>query len=116
MELIHGLFKSIPSQIFIANREAYFHSVIYLTFSLLGIYIQAEINSSHGRLDAVIHTPERIFIFEFKLHDSPSKALQQIKDRDYAAAFRNLNKPIVGVGVQFSETEKGVEDWASEEI
>jgi hypothetical protein len=116
MELIHGLFKSIPSQIFIANREAYFHSVIYLAFSLLGIYIQAEVNSSHGRLDAVVHTPQRIFIFEFKLHDSPIQALQQIKDRDYAAAFRYLNKHIVGVGVQFSETEKGIEDWASEEL
>lgn len=65
VELLHGLFKSIPSQIFIANREAYFHSVIYLTFILLGVYIQAEVNSSDGRLDAVVHTPERIFIFEF---------------------------------------------------
>lgn len=116
MELIHGLFKGIPSQIFIANREAYFHSVIYLTFSLLGIYIQAEVNSSHGRLDAVVHTPERIFIFEFKLHDSPTQALQQIKERDYAAAFRHLSKPIMGAGVQFSETEKGIEDWACEEM
>lgn len=116
MELIHGLFKSIPSQIFIANREAYFHSVIYLAFSLLGIYIQAEVNSSHGRLDAVVHMPERIFIFEFKLHDSPIQALQQIKDRDYAAAFRHLNKHILGVGVTFSETDKGIEDWASEEL
>jgi hypothetical protein len=116
LSLIHGLFKSIPNQLFIANREAYFHSVIYLAFKLLGIYIQAEVNSSNGRLDAVVHTPERIFIFEFKLHESAAQALQQIKTRDYAAAFRHWNKPIIGIGVQFSEVEKWLQDWVSEEL
>lgn len=116
MELIHGLFKSIPNQLFIANREAYFHSIIFLAFSLLGIYIKAEVNSSAGRLDALVQTPERIFIFEFKLHDSPENALQQIKVRDYAAAFRYLNKDIIGIGVQFSEKDKGVHAWTSELI
>jgi Predicted AAA-ATPase/PD-(D/E)XK nuclease superfamily len=113
VELLNGLFKTIPNQIFIAHREAYFHSVIYLTFILLGVYIQAEVNSSDGRLDAVVHTLERIFIFEFKLHESPKTALQQIINKDYAAAYRHLNKEIVGIGIKFSETEKGIEGWES---
>ena len=113
VELLHGLFKSIPNQIFIAHREAYFHSVIYLTFVLLGIYIQAEVNSSDGRLDALVHTPERIFIFEFKLNESAKAALQQIINKDYAAAYRHLNKEIVGIGIKFSEIEKGIEAWES---
>jgi hypothetical protein len=113
VELFNGLFKTIPNQIFIANREAYFHSVMYLTFVLLGVYIQTEINSSDGRLDAIVHTPEHIFIFEFKLHETADEALQQIKDKDYAAAFRHLNKPIIGVGIKFSETDKGIEAWTS---
>jgi hypothetical protein len=116
MELFNGLFKAIPNQIFIANREAYFQSVIYLTFILLGVYSQAEVSSSDGRLDALIHTPDRLFIFEFKLHDSAESALQQIKTKDYAAAFRHMNKTIIGVGVKFSETEKGIGNWISEEI
>jgi Predicted AAA-ATPase/PD-(D/E)XK nuclease superfamily len=113
IELFNGLFKSIPNQIFIANREAYFHSVMYLTFVLLGVYVQAEVNSSDGRLDALVHTPERLFIFEFKLHDSAEDALQQIRNKDYAAAFRHFNKEIVGVGVKFSESEKGIDAWIS---
>ncbi len=116
IELFNGLFKTIPNQIFIANREAYFHSVMYLTFILLGVYIQAEVNSSDGRLDALIHTPERLFIFEFKLHESANEALQQIKDKDYAAAFRHLNKPIIGVGIKFSESEKGIDSWKSDSV
>jgi Predicted AAA-ATPase/PD-(D/E)XK nuclease superfamily len=116
IELFNGLFKAIPNQIFIANREAYFHSVIYLTFILLGVYSQAEVNSSDGRLDAVVYTAERLFIFEFKLHQSADEALQQIIDKDYAAAFKHLNKTITGVGVQFSASEKGIENWVSADI
>ena len=116
IELLHGLFKSIPNQIFIANREAYFHSVVYLAFVLLGAHIQSEVNFSNGRLDAIVQTPERLFIFEFKLYESAAAALQQIKDKDYAASYRHLNKTIVGVGVKFSETEKGMENWVSEDI
>jgi Predicted AAA-ATPase/PD-(D/E)XK nuclease superfamily len=110
-ELLNGLFKTIPNQIFIGNREAYFHSIIYLTFVLLGVYVQSEVNSSDGRLDAVIHTADRIFIFEFKLHESADAALQQVISKDYAAAYKHLNKEIVGIGVKFSETEKSIEDW-----
>jgi hypothetical protein len=113
IQLLNGLFKSIPSHIFIANREAYYHSIVYLTFVLLGVYIQVEVNSSDGRLDAVVHTPERIFILEFKLYETAEAALQQIREKDYAAPFRHLNKEIVGVGIHFSEAIKGIDAWVS---
>jgi Predicted AAA-ATPase/PD-(D/E)XK nuclease superfamily len=113
IEIFNGLFKAIPNQIFIANREAYFHSIVYLTFILMGVYIQSEVNSSDGRLDALVHTPERLFLFEFKLHEDAENALKQIKDKDYAAAFRHLNKPIIGVGIKFSESEKSIDSWTS---
>jgi Predicted AAA-ATPase/PD-(D/E)XK nuclease superfamily len=116
IQLLNGLFKSIPNQIFIANREAYYHSIVYLTFVLLGVYIQAEVNSSDGRLDAIVHTPERIFIFEFKLYDTAEAALQQIRDKDYATPFRHLNKEMVGVGVHFSEQIKGIDAWVGENV
>ncbi len=114
IELLNGLFKSIPNQLFIANREAYYHSIIYLAFLLIGIHVQAEVNSSDGRLDAIVQTPERIYIFEFKLFETAIDALNQIRVKDYAAPYRSLNKPIIGVGVQFSTEIKGIADWKSE--
>jgi Predicted AAA-ATPase/PD-(D/E)XK nuclease superfamily len=114
MSLLHGLFKSIPNQIFIANRESYFHSITYLTFVLLGVHVQTEVNSSDGRLDAVVHTPERLFIFEFKLGETPDAALEQIQQKDYVAAFKHLNKITVGVGVEFSSDKKGIEAWKTQ--
>jgi hypothetical protein len=116
IELLNGLFKSIPYSVFIANREAYYHSIIYLAFLMLGIHIQTEVNSADGRLDAVVHTPERLFIFEFKLGETPQIAIQQIKNNDYAAPFRHLNKTIEAVGVELSTEKKGIENWATETI
>jgi hypothetical protein len=59
-------------------------------------------------------TSERIFLFEFKLNETAKVAIQCIKDRDYAAHLRDLNKPITGVGVVFSNKSKGVDDWDKE--
>ena len=114
--LFRSLFKTIPNPIFIANREAYYHSIIYLTFILLGVYVQAEVNSSDGRLDAIVFMPEKIFILEFKLHNTADEALQQIIEKDYAAPFRHLGKSIIAVGIQLSEEKKGIADWKSIEI
>jgi Predicted AAA-ATPase/PD-(D/E)XK nuclease superfamily len=116
IELLNGLFKSIPYNIFIANREAYYHSIIYLAFLMLGIHIQTEVNSADGRLDAIVHTPDRLFIFEFKLGETPQIAIQQIKNNDYAAPFRHLNKTIEAVGVELSTEKKGIENWSTETI
>jgi hypothetical protein len=116
IELLHGLFKTIPSHLFIAKREAYFHSIIYLTFTLLGVYVQSEVNSSDGRLDAVVHTPERLFIFEFKLDESADIAFNQIVEKDYAAAFRHLSKSIIGIGVHLSSDKKGIDGFKTAEI
>lgn len=56
ISIIKTLFKNIPSQIFIAQAEAYYHSLIYLTFRYLGVYIESEVNEPDARLDAVVPT------------------------------------------------------------
>ena len=50
--IINSLFKSIPSHIFIKEKEAYYHSIVFLVFQYLGQYIEAEVNTSDGRIDA----------------------------------------------------------------
>jgi hypothetical protein len=74
------------------------------------------LHTSIGRIDTVIITPYRIFLFEFKMDETPKQAIQCIKDRQYADSLRHLNKPITGVGVVFSIEKKGVADWDKEEL
>ena len=69
----------------------------------------SERRTSNGRIDCVIETPHYIYIMEFKLNGSAKEAMQQIKDKDYAAPYRAKGKQIICLGINFS-SEKGTVD------
>jgi Protein of unknown function (DUF1703)./Predicted AAA-ATPase. len=114
IEIIKSIFKKIPSQIFLKEAEAYYHSLIYLVFFYLGQYTEAEVNDSTGRIDCVVKTPTHIYIIEFKLNKSAKAALKQIKDKDYAGAYQTDPRPKVLLGINFSSKIKTVDDWLTE--
>ncbi|MEM6321219.1 MAG: AAA family ATPase [Bacteroidota bacterium] len=116
MRIVKSIFKNIPNHIFIADREYYYHSIIYLIFLLLGQYVECEINTNDGRLDAVLQTEERIYVIEFKLDQSAEVALQQIKDKKYYEKYTFSEQPIYLVGINFSSTTKSVDDWVMEQL
>ncbi len=111
VELIDGLFKDIPSHLFIANSEKYYHSLVHLTFRYLGVYIESEVHTNSGRMDAVVQTEEYIHILEFKLNKSAQEGLNQIREKDYVAKYRHAGKTIVGVGINFDSEKKAIDDW-----
>ena len=111
ISIINSLFKSIPSHIFIKDKEAYYHSVVFLVFQYLGQFIEAEINTSDGRIDAVVHTDSHIYVVEFKLDESADKAIQQIQTKAYLQKYSNQDKKLVGLGINFSSQTKNVSDW-----
>lgn len=116
IDLIKTVFKKIPYQIFLQDREAYYHSLIYLTFFYLGQFAEAEVNENNGRVDCVVKTPMHIYVIEFKLDKTAAAAMAQIKGRDYAGAFRDDSRPKVLLGINFSSELKSVDDWVVEEL
>ncbi len=115
IEVIKTVFKKVPYQIFLQDREAYYHSLIYLTFFYLGQYAEAEVNDSTGRIDCVVKTPNHIFILEFKLDKTAQAAMEQIKARGYAGGYATDPRPKVLIGINFSSDTKSVDDWVVEE-
>jgi len=109
--IINSLFKSIPSHIFIKEKEAYYHSVVFLVFQYLGQFIDAEVNTSDGRIDAVVQTDTHVYIVEFKLDESADIAIQQIQEKGYGEKYQALEKQVVGLGINFSSATKSVADW-----
>ena len=114
--VLNGLFASIPygaasRQIFIADREAYYHSVIFLSLSLVDLFVQAEVSQAKGRPDAVVHTESAIYVLEFKLDQSAEVALAQIKANHYAAPYLNQGKAVRAVGFNFSSEQKAIDQW-----
>ena len=86
---------------------------VYLVFALLGQFLQTEVHNHIGRADAVLHTPEIIYVFEFKLDGTgtPEEALQQIEDKGYALPYQTAPQRVVKVGVAFNEGRKNIGSW-----
>ncbi len=113
---INNMFASIPYALFEKQQEKYYHSLVHILFTYLGIYIQSEVNTSKGRIDAVVQTDDHIYILEFKLDKSPDLAIQQIQEKGYADKYLDTNKKILAVGVCFGRKEKEIIDWKAVEI
>ncbi len=111
IDIINSLFASIPYQLFEAEKEKYYHTLIHLLFTYLGIYIQSEVNSSKGRVDALVETQTHIYLLEFKLDKSAAKAIEQIKEKGYAEQHMQKNKKVIALGINFSSKNKCVTDW-----
>ncbi|MGB3851866.1 MAG: AAA family ATPase [Tunicatimonas sp.] len=114
VEALNGLFATIPYQIFIADREAYYHSVTYLALSLMGTFVQVEVSQAHGRPDAVVHTANTIYVMEFKLDEEAAEALAQIKAKGYAQPYLNQGKAVKAIGIRFSSEQKQLNAWVEE--
>ena len=94
--------------------EGYFHTIVYLVTSYMKMYVQSEVTKHKGRLDLIAQTEDFIYLMEFKLDGTAENAIEQIKNREYAAAYKNFNKKIFLVGVNFSKEERNVESWECE--
>ena len=114
IRLIKSIFKNIPNQIFKADGEFYYHSLVYLVFFYLGQYIDSEVNTNNGRLDCVVKTAQYIYILEFKFNESAAVALEQIKTKGYAEKYYADEREKVLIGINFSQETKTVESWLTE--
>lgn len=113
IELIDLLFSTIPHQIFLQKQEAFFHAILHLSFSGIGMIVQSEVSTSKGRVDSVVHTKNHIYVMEFKLDASADSVLAQIRDKRYGSPFLNQEKEVIALGINFSSANKSVEEWRS---
>jgi hypothetical protein len=114
--IINSLLASLPYETYKKQSEGFYHGLLHLIFSYLGIYIESEPHLSNGRADVVVHTPQYIYIFEFKFNKNAEDALQQIKDKDYADKYRASGKTIIGVGVNFNKAKRKITGWLVENL
>ena len=113
---IHQLFSKIPNELFRQHYENFYHAIIFTAFKLLGCNIQCEVSHAKGRIDAVVHTPQYLYVFEFKVDASAQEAMKQIKKNNYATPYLNVGKKIRLVGINFTEEARGVQEFIVEEL
>lgn len=109
------LLSSIPYNIQIEAREAYYHSLIYVALQLSVMDVQAEIQTALGRSDIIVSMDRYIYIIEFKM-GSAQTALDQIEEKQYYAPYLGKNKKIILLGIGLSEKERNIGDWKTREL
>jgi hypothetical protein len=94
----------------IAAYEGYYASVMYAFLCSLSLDTRAEESSSKGRVDIALRFTlpdgqKQVYIFEFKMvkgTEGDGSAMRQIKDKGYAAPYRDGQYRIFLVGMEFS--------------
>ncbi|MDQ1351377.1 MAG: hypothetical protein QG657_1679 [Acidobacteriota bacterium] len=107
---IKSLFASIPYNIFIGEREAYYHTIIYLILRLSGAEVRCEDPTNTGRIDAVLETAKKIYVMEFKV-GSELEALAQIKEMKYYEKYLGKGKEIVLLGIGFDPEKRNIGNY-----
>ena len=110
MQQLHSLFARTPYQIQ-GDSEKDFQYAIFIIVQLLGIDIQAEYQTSDGRIDLLIKTDKYIYIIEIKLGGTVDEALRQIEEKGYAAPFAADTRKIFKIGVNFDKQTRRLGDW-----
>jgi hypothetical protein len=111
---LRALFASIPSDWYrrnpLAGFEGHYASVFYSHLAGLGLDLQVEDATSHGRIDLTLRLGAQVFLFEFKVvADAPEgHALQQIRDKRYAEKYLGRSATVHLIGIEFSRTARNV--------
>ncbi|HMR86757.1 MAG TPA: AAA family ATPase [Saprospiraceae bacterium] len=113
---INDAFAHIPYPLWQKENEHFYHAIIHLLFSLLGVYIHSEVHTKDGRADAIILFEDHAYCLEFKLDKTAEIALQQAKDKKYLEAYRNKVSHLYIIAINFESKNKKVEGLIWEEI
>ncbi len=120
MERMQAIIASIPYDDFpkekLKLREQNYQTAVYLIFALMGQFVQTEVHCATGRSDCIVASADTVYIFEFKLsgNGSAEDALNQIREKDYAAPYKAGRKKIVLIGSSFDEEKRTIKDWKTD--
>ena len=94
-----------------ANSEGHYQQLLYVMFSLFGLYVDLEVRTATGRVDMVLKMPDKVYILELKFNKSAEEALRQIDVKNYPVRFQQYGLPIVKVGVNFDGATRTLSEW-----
>ncbi|WP_195630156.1 ATP-binding protein [Bacteroides finegoldii] len=110
---LEAFFADIPYELN-AQTERHYQVIFYLVFKLMGQFTEAEVRSARGRADAVVKTPEYVYVFEFKLNGTAEEAMKQIDEKGYLIPYQKDHREIIKIGVEFSAETRNINRWLAE--
>ena len=118
MKSMQAFFASIPYLEFgekelddIAKYEAYYEVLTYVVFSIFNCRTFTQVKVARGRTDVVVFLHDAVYVMELKMRGTAQEALDQINSTGYAIPYQADGKPVVKIGIAFSQETKTVSDW-----
>jgi len=112
VEAVRRWYAGIPYSITDKNQnEQLYQSLIYAALMGFGADVQAEIQTSDGRMDIAMKLPDAIYILELKYGKTASEATNQILAKDYAARFAADSRPVYAVGMNISKDRRTIDEY-----
>lgn len=96
------------------DYEGHYQQLLYVVFSLLGMYADVEVRTPRGRVDMVMRTARTLYVVELKLNKTADAALRQIDLNDYPSRFTLCGLPVVKVGINFDSRKRTLDSWKIE--
>jgi hypothetical protein len=113
-ETLKIFFANIPYDISSRAPEETYQAVFCAILYFIGVGVTPEVRTNEGRIDAVMETPDHVYVMEFKRDKSAAEALTQIKEKKYYEKFLGSGKKITLVGVNFDSEKRTIAEWVAE--
>ena len=107
---LQTFYKKFPYTL-VNNNERHYQAVLYTCLLMVGADVRPEVPTADGRIDMVLYTKMSIYVLELKYEQDALVAMQQIDDKDYAAAFAEDGRKVYKVGINFSADRRSIESW-----
>ncbi len=95
-------------------KERYCQQTLVTVFLCADYAVTAEAIGHKGRADLIVKTPNILYVIEVKLNGSAQQALAQINEKGYADTYRTDRRKIIKLGINFSEEERIIDNYAIE--
>ena len=113
-ETLKIFFVNIPYDISARAPEETYQAVFCAILYFIGVGVTPEVRTNEGRIDAVMETPDHVYVMEFKRDKSASEAMAQIKENKYYEKFLASGKKITLVGVNFDSEKRTIAEYLVE--
>ena len=112
IESVRRWYAGIPYSITDRNQnEQLYQSLIYAALMAEGADVEAESQTSDGRMDIALKLPYAIYIIELKYGKTVDEATDQIIKKDYAVRFAADARPVWAVGMNISQDRRTIDSY-----
>ncbi len=115
MKRLQSMFAGISYRMKL-EEERNVQNALLIVFSLIGMKVDVEFETSDGRIDILVRTDHYVYIMELKFDGTASEALAQIERKQYALPWVVDSRKIIAIGIDYSSVNRRIDSWKVAEI